>query len=127
MSLEGAARVYAGVRAGSVSLTGWALSSAVEGLAGVIVVWHLTGRRAHSATSDRRAQQAMAVSFWLLAPYVAVQGAHDPVAARRSTADSSNADRSRGNTTGLHAARTGWRCAARLLVSSDVGPPPLMT
>lgn len=80
MSLEGAAGLYAGVRAGSVSLTGWALSSAVEGLASVIVVWRLTGRRALSATSERRAQQAVAVSFWLLAPYVAVQGAHDLLA-----------------------------------------------
>lgn len=71
MTLEGAVGVIAGVVAGSVALTGFGLSSAVEGLASVIVIWRFTGSRTHSATSEGAAQKAVAVSFWLLAPYVA--------------------------------------------------------
>lgn len=77
MTLEGAAGLYAGIRAQSVSLTGWALSSVVEGLASVIVIWRLTGSRTLSATSERSAQRAVAISFWLLAPYIAVQSVLD--------------------------------------------------
>lgn len=72
MTLEGAVGLAAAVRAGSVSLLGWALSSVVEGLASVIVIWRFTGDRTLSGTSERRAQRAVAVSFWLLAPYVAL-------------------------------------------------------
>ncbi len=46
MTIEGAAGISAGVAAASIALIGWALSSAVE------------------------------VSFWLLAPYVAVESVH---------------------------------------------------
>ncbi len=77
MTIEGAVGLYAGVRASSVSLIGWALSSVVEGLASVIVIWRLTGDRVLSATSERTAQKGVAVSFWLLAPYVATQATHD--------------------------------------------------
>ena len=79
MSVEGAVGLYAGARASSVSLLGWALSSVVEGLASVIVIWRLTGSRTLSETSERTAQKAVAVSFWLLAPYVAIQAVHDLV------------------------------------------------
>jgi hypothetical protein len=47
--------------------------AAIEGLASVIVVWRFTGTRILSADSERRAQQLVAVSFFLLAPYVAVE------------------------------------------------------
>ena len=77
MTVEGAVGLYAGARANSVSLLGWALSSVVEGLASVIVIWRLTGSRTLSETSERTAQKAVAISFWLLAPYVAIQALHD--------------------------------------------------
>jgi hypothetical protein len=63
MTVEGAVGLYAGTRANSVSLTGWALSSVVEGLASIIVIWRLTGSRTVSQTSERQAQKAVAVSF----------------------------------------------------------------
>ncbi len=85
MTVEGAVGLYAGARAGSVSLLGWALSSVVEGLASVIVIWRLTGTRTLSDTSERSAQKAVAVSFWLLAPYVAVQAAHDLLTGSHAT------------------------------------------
>jgi hypothetical protein len=36
-------------------------------------LWRFTGSRTHSDTSERRAQRAVAVSFFLLAPYIAVE------------------------------------------------------
>lgn len=73
MTVEGAAGLVAGIVAGSAGLTGWALSSVVEGLASLIVIWRFTGSRTLSEISERRAQKAVAMSFWLLAPYVAVE------------------------------------------------------
>lgn len=73
MSVEGAAGIVAGVQASSIALIGWALSSVVEGVASVIVIWRFTGSRTLSETAERRAQKAVAISFWLLAPYVAVE------------------------------------------------------
>lgn len=76
---EGAVGIWQGIIAGSIALLGWALGSAVEGLASVIVVWRFTGTRTLSETAERRAQKAVAVSFWLLAPYVAVESIRDLV------------------------------------------------
>ena len=77
MTVEGAVGLTAGLRSGSIALVGWALSSVVEGLASVIVIWRFTGSRTLSATAEERAQRAVAVSFWLLAPYVAVESVRD--------------------------------------------------
>jgi divalent metal cation (Fe/Co/Zn/Cd) transporter len=77
MSIEGAAGIGAGLVADSIALTGWALSSAVEALASVIVIWRFTGTRTLSGTAEARAQKGVAVSFWLLAPYVTVDAMHN--------------------------------------------------
>jgi divalent metal cation (Fe/Co/Zn/Cd) transporter len=73
MGTEGTIGIWQGLTVGSIALVGWALGSAVESLASVIVVWRFTGERTLSDTAERRAQQAVAVSFWMLAPYVAVE------------------------------------------------------
>ncbi|WP_083208502.1 cation transporter [Mycobacterium malmoense] len=73
MCAEGALGLWQGFAAGSIALIGWALGSAVEGLASVIVVWRFTGSRTLSETSERRAQRGVALSFWLIAPYIAVE------------------------------------------------------
>jgi divalent metal cation (Fe/Co/Zn/Cd) transporter len=83
MTVEGIVGLVAGVGAASIALTGWALSSAVEGLASVIVIWRFTGARTLSDTAEGRAQKAVAVSFWLLAPYVAIESVHDLVTRHR--------------------------------------------
>ncbi len=83
MTVEGAAGLIAGIGAGSIALVGWALSSVVEGLASVIVIWRFTGSRMSSETSERTAQRWVAVSFWLLAPYVAVQSIVDLASGHR--------------------------------------------
>ncbi len=70
---EGGLGLAAGIAAGSIALIGWALSSAVEGLASIVVIWRFTGSRTLSETAEARAQKAVAISFWLLAPYVAIE------------------------------------------------------
>jgi divalent metal cation (Fe/Co/Zn/Cd) transporter len=86
MTLEGAVGLAAGYGAGSIALVGWALSSVVEGLASIIVVWRFTGSRTLSETAERTAQKGVAISFWLLAPYVAVQAVLDLVTRHHPTA-----------------------------------------
>lgn len=76
MLVEGAVGLWQGFAVGSIALIGWALGSAVEGLASVIVVWRFTGARTLSETAERRAQRAVAVSFWLIAPYIAAESVH---------------------------------------------------
>jgi len=73
MTIEGVVGVVTGIVAGSIALQAFGISSAVEGLASVIVIWRFTGARTLSETSERRAQKAVAISFWLLVPYVAAE------------------------------------------------------
>ena len=73
MGIEGGAAIGAAVAAGSVALLGFGLDSGIEAMASIIVIWRFTGTRLASATSERRAQQMVAVSFYLLAPYIAAE------------------------------------------------------
>jgi divalent metal cation (Fe/Co/Zn/Cd) transporter len=88
MTTEGVVGLIAGFQSGSIALVGWALGSAVEGLASIIVVWRFSGARTLSETAERRAQHGVAISFWLLAPYVAgeairdLAGVHHPETSR---------------------------------------------
>ena len=77
MTAEGIIGLAAGFAAGSIALVSWALGSGIEALASVIVVWRFTRSRTLSETAERRAQRAVAVSFWLLAPYIAVEAIRD--------------------------------------------------
>lgn len=79
MTLEGGLGLYAGLQANSVSLVGWALGSVIEGLASVIVIWRFTGLRRMSDGAERKAQRAVAVSFWLLAPYILIEAVRNLV------------------------------------------------
>ena len=77
MSAEGAIGLVAGISAGSIALIGWALGSVIEALASIVVVWRFTGSRTLSESAERRAQKAVAVSFWLLAPYITAEAIND--------------------------------------------------
>ncbi|WP_082946785.1 cation transporter [Mycobacterium sp. ACS4054] len=83
MCAEGALGLWQGFNAGSVSLIGWALGSAVEGLASAIVVWRFSGSRTLSETSERRAQRGVAISFWLIAPYIAFESVRNLLSGAR--------------------------------------------
>ncbi len=68
--VEFAVALGAGIAAGSIALIGFGVDSLVETAAGAVVLWRFTSR---SATAERRAQQLIAASFFLLAAYVAVE------------------------------------------------------
>jgi divalent metal cation (Fe/Co/Zn/Cd) transporter len=73
--LEAAVAVAAGA-AGSVALIGFGADSLIESLAGFIVLWLFTGARLGLPTAERRAQQLVALSFFVLAAYVGVESLH---------------------------------------------------
>ena len=73
MGIEGGVAIGAAVVAGSVALLGFGLDSGIEAMASIIVIWRFTGTRLASPSSERRAQQLVAVSFFLLAPYIAIE------------------------------------------------------
>ena len=70
---RGAIAVGAGVAAGSIALIGFGADSLVEAFAGFIVLWRFAEARAASAAAERRAQQLIAISFYVIAAYVAVE------------------------------------------------------
>ena len=71
--VDGAIGMTAGLTANSVALIGWGLDCGIEAAAAIVIIWRFTGARVHSAHAERRAQQLVAVSFLLLAPYVVVE------------------------------------------------------
>jgi divalent metal cation (Fe/Co/Zn/Cd) transporter len=68
--IEFAIALVAGVAAGSIALIGFGADSLIEALAGFVVLWLFTGRRVGSVSAERRAQQLIAASFFVLAAYV---------------------------------------------------------
>jgi divalent metal cation (Fe/Co/Zn/Cd) transporter len=75
MTVEGAVAIAAGLAASSIALIGFGLDSAIEGFASVVIVWRFSGSRMFSAAAETRAQKLVAIQFFLLAPYVAVESA----------------------------------------------------
>ncbi|OBK17296.1 cation transporter [Mycobacterium asiaticum] len=71
--VEGGVGLWEGLTVGSIALTGWALGGGSEGLASAMVIWRFSGDRVLSETAERRAQRGVALSFWLVAPYVAAE------------------------------------------------------
>jgi len=83
--VEGAVAVAAGVAAGSASLVGFGADSAIEVSAAVVLAWRLHQDRPERCMqeTDRRATRLIAVSFALLAAYVAVDAGRDLAAGAR--------------------------------------------
>lgn len=71
--VEFAIAVAAGVAAGSIALIGFGADSLIEAVAGIVVIWLFTGSRLGSRAAERRAQQLIALTFFLLAAYVGVE------------------------------------------------------
>src|SRR5206468_4740975 len=76
---EFAIAIAAGIAAGSVALVGFGLDSLIELAAGVTIIWRFTGSRLGSPTSERKAQQVIAASYFLLAAFIAVESVRDLV------------------------------------------------
>jgi divalent metal cation (Fe/Co/Zn/Cd) transporter len=65
--------IGAGLIASSVALVGFGADSLVEAIAGFIVLWRFAASRASPERAERRAQQLISVSFFLIAIYVGVE------------------------------------------------------
>jgi divalent metal cation (Fe/Co/Zn/Cd) transporter len=70
--VDGAIGMTAGITANSVALIGWGLDCAIQAVASLVIIWRFTGERIHSDTAERTAQKVVALSFFLLAPYIVV-------------------------------------------------------
>lgn len=71
--VEFAIALGAGLAAGSIALVAFGADSLIEALAGFVVLWLFTGNRLGSHSAERRAQQLIAGSFFVLAAYVTVE------------------------------------------------------
>jgi len=71
--IEFAIAIAAGVAAGSIALIGFGADSLIEAVAGFVVLWLFTGNRRGSRSAERRAQQLIAATFFVLAVYVGVE------------------------------------------------------
>lgn len=75
--VEGAIAITAGLLAGLVSLVGFGVDSAIESAASVLVGLRLAARLRHGEADEakeRRALKAVAMTFFVLAAYVIVEG-----------------------------------------------------
>jgi divalent metal cation (Fe/Co/Zn/Cd) transporter len=73
--IEFTVAIVAGIAAGSIALVGFGADSLIEGASGLVIVWLFTGSRRGSEAGERRAQQLVAASYFILAVYVAVESA----------------------------------------------------
>jgi divalent metal cation (Fe/Co/Zn/Cd) transporter len=72
----------AGIAAGSIALIGFGADSLIESLTGLVVLWLFTGARIGSHRAERRAQQMISLSFYVLAAYVAAEAIHTLIGGR---------------------------------------------
>ncbi|WP_246267799.1 cation transporter [Nonomuraea typhae] len=84
LAVESSLGLAAGFSSHSVALIGWGLSALVEAGASLVVLWRFTGSRVLSPSAEGTARRAVAVSFWLLAPYLVMHVAHDLEAGHRA-------------------------------------------
>ena len=73
MTLEGVIGVTAGIAANSIALIGYGIDSTIAGVGSLVIIWRFTGQRVRSDAAERRAQKVVAVTFFLLAPYISVE------------------------------------------------------
>jgi divalent metal cation (Fe/Co/Zn/Cd) transporter len=84
--IEFAVAVGAGIAASSIALIGFGFDSLIESLAGFVVLWRFAAQRSDSERAERRAQQVIAVSFFVLAAYVGVEAVRSLVDAQEPEA-----------------------------------------
>ncbi len=78
--VEFAIAFAAGLAASSVALIGFGLDSLIELAAGSVIVWLLARERLESAASELRAQRLIALTYFALAAYIAVESGYALVA-----------------------------------------------
>ena len=77
--IDGTIGMAAGVAANSVALIGWGLDCAIQAASSTAIIWRFTGRRVDAAEAERKTQVAVAVSFFLLVPYIVVEAVNQLV------------------------------------------------
>src|SRR5205085_8601979 len=85
--IEAAIAVGAGIAAGSIALIGFGADSLIESIAGFVVLWVFSRTRRGSAAAEGRAQQLIAISFYVLAAYVAVEAVRASVSGDQPAVD----------------------------------------
>jgi divalent metal cation (Fe/Co/Zn/Cd) transporter len=68
--VEAAIAIGAGLMAGSIALIGFGADSLIESFAGFILLWRFAASRVTSEDAEQRAQQLIAISFYVIAAYV---------------------------------------------------------
>lgn len=84
--VEGVVAVVAGLAAGAVALVGFGFDSAIEVLSAVVVVVRLAAEVRGGEPDERKeriALRVVAVTFFLLATYLVVEGVRDLIVAER--------------------------------------------
>ena len=79
---EGGVAIAAGLAAGLISLLGFGLDSGIESIAAVLVGLRLAARLRNGEADERRERRTLrlvAVTFFLLAGYVTMEGIRDVV------------------------------------------------
>lgn len=85
-ALEAAIGVAAGLAAASVALFGFGLDAVVEASSSLVIIWRLSVERSGSSTSEdaeHKAIRFVAVAFFALAAYIAVNSVVDLVRGNR--------------------------------------------
>jgi divalent metal cation (Fe/Co/Zn/Cd) transporter len=81
MTVEAAVAIVAGIIASSIALIGFGLDSVIEFFSAAVVVWQLRGTV--SEERETRALRLIAVTFFALAAYLAVESIIDLVSQHR--------------------------------------------
>ena len=76
MTAEGLIGTTAGIMANSIALIGYGIDSTITGVASAIIIWRFTGARLDSRDAERQAQKVVAITFFLLAPYIIIAAIH---------------------------------------------------
>jgi divalent metal cation (Fe/Co/Zn/Cd) transporter len=84
--IEAAIGIAAGLAAGSVALFGFGLDAVIEASSSLVIIWRLNVERSGSSTSEEAEHKAIrmvAIAFFALATYIAVNSTVDLVRGNR--------------------------------------------
>ncbi|WP_293002641.1 hypothetical protein [Mycobacterium sp.] len=73
---EGVNGVMVGRGADSIAVIAWVLGGAAEAFGSLVILWRFTGSRRLSRSAEARAQQRLALSFWLAAGCLVAESTH---------------------------------------------------
>ena len=76
MTTEGLIGTTVGIMSNSIALIGYGIDSTITGVASVIIIWRFSGSRLDSDDAEKQAQKIVAITFFLLAPYIIIAAIH---------------------------------------------------